>query len=79
MKFRPYKNGNMHVKFDVEFTKAMNVECSRLLGWIKDKKDIEKEFPKHLAKGAEKYFKTNKYFSLTGDSSIKLLGLKHEV
>lgn len=78
MKFRPYKNGNMHVKFDVEFTKAMNVECSRLLGWIKDKKDIEKEFPKHLAKGAEKYFKTNKYISLTGDSSIKLLGLKHE-
>lgn len=77
MKFRPYKNGNMHVKFDVEFTKAMNVECSRLLGWIKDKKDIEKEFPKHLAKGAEKYFKTNKYISLTGDNSIKLLGLKH--
>lgn len=77
MKFRPYKNGNMHVKFDVEFTKAMNVECSRLLGWIKDKKDIEKEFPKYLAKGAEKYFKTNKYISLTGDSSIKLLGLKH--
>lgn len=59
MEYRAYKNGNMHVKFDIEFTKALNVEVSRLLGWIKTKEDIKKEFPAELAKGAEKYFKQN--------------------
>lgn len=59
MEYKAYKNGNMHVKFNQEFTKAMNVEVSRLLGWIRSKEDIAKEFPDELAKGAEKYFKTN--------------------
>lgn len=73
MEYRVYKNGNMHVKFDIEFTKAMNVEVSRLLGWIKDKEDIKKEFPAELAKGAEKYFKQN--YTCIG-SNLKLLELK---
>lgn len=73
MEYRVYKNGNMHVKFDIEFTKAMNVEVSRLLGWIKDKEDIKKEFPTELAKGAEKYFKQN--YTCIG-SNLKLLELK---
>ena len=44
MEYKVYKNGNMHVKFNKEFTKAMNVEVSRILGWIKTKEDIAKEF-----------------------------------
>ena len=59
MEYKVYKNGNMHVKFNKEFTKAMNVEVSRLLGWIRSKEDIKKEFPEEMAKGAEKYFKQN--------------------
>lgn len=59
MEYRAYKNGNMHVKFDIEFMKALNVEVSRLLGWIKSAEDIKKEFPAEMAKGAEKYFKSN--------------------
>ena len=59
MEYRVYKNGNMHVKFDMEFAKALNVECSRLLGWIRSKEDIEREFPSEMAQGAEKYFKQN--------------------
>lgn len=59
MEYRAYKNGNMHVKFDIEFIKAVNVEVSRLLGWIRTKEDIKKEFPAEMAKGAEKYFKQN--------------------
>lgn len=74
MEYRAYKNGNMHVKFDMEFAKALNVECSRLLGWIRSKEDIKKEFPKELAKDAEKYFKTNNYISLTSNN-IPMLGL----
>ena len=64
----------MHVKFDMEFMKALNVEVSRLLGWIKTKDDIKKEFPEELAKGAEKYFKTN--YTCLNVSSMPLLTVK---
>ena len=70
MEYRAYKNGNMHVKFDIEFIKAVNVEVSRLLGWIRTKEDIKKEFPAEMAKGAEKYFKQN--YTCIGNNSLLL-------
>ena len=54
--FRPYRNGNVHIKFNIEFVKALNVVVSRELGWIHCKEDIAKEFPSEMAAGAEKYF-----------------------
>lgn len=72
MQYKVYKNGNMHVKFNIEFTKAMNVEVSRLLGWIRCKEDIEKEFPSEMAKGAEKYFKVNNCISLFNNNLLLL-------
>lgn len=59
MEYKIYKNGNMHVKFNIEFMKALNVEVARLLGWINKPEDIKKEFVAEMAKGAEKYFKRN--------------------
>ena len=56
MEFKVYGNGNTHLKLNPDFVTAMTVEVSRLLGWIRDKSDIEKEFPEDMAKGAEKYF-----------------------
>lgn len=73
MEYRVYKNDNMHVKFDIEFSKAMNVEVARLLGWITKKEDIKKEFDPKMAKGAEKYFKANRFIQLDGNG-LKLLG-----
>ena len=75
MEYKVYMNGNMHVKFNKEFTKAMNVEVSRLLGWIRTKEDISKEFPENIAKGAEKYFKTN--YTCIGNSNLLLLSAKN--
>lgn len=72
MEFKVYQNGNTHIKLDKEFAKAMNVEVSRLLGWIRDKTDISKDFPDEMAKGAEKYFKVN-YNVCLANSNIKLL------
>ena len=69
MEYKAYKNGNMHVKFNQEFTKALNVEVARLLGWIKTKEDITNEFPKEFVNGAEKYFKSN-YNCLSVSSNI---------
>lgn len=78
LKYRVYKNGNVHFKFNKEFAKAINVEVSRLLGWIREKEDIAKEFPAEMAKGAEKYFKINSYIPLTGDG-LKLLGTSNNI
>lgn len=72
LEYKIYKNGNTHIKLNIEFAKAMNVEVSRLLGWIRDKQDIAKEFPAEMAKGAEKYFKSSFQISLT-NPNIKLL------
>ena len=73
MEYRVYKNGNMHVKFDIEFAKAMNVEVSRLLGWIRSKEDIQKEFTTEMAKGSEKYFKIS--YNCISTNTVKMLGL----
>lgn len=58
LEWKLFKNRNVHLKFDLEFMKAFNVEASRLLGWIKNKEDVEKEFCEEM-KGASKYFKTS--------------------
>lgn len=71
--FRIYKNGNTHLKFNKEFMKALNVEVSRLLGWINKPEDIAREFDDEMKEGAEKYFKKGIQFSITGDNGIKLL------
>jgi hypothetical protein len=71
MEYKTYKNGNMHVKFNQEFTKAMNVEVSRLLGWIRSREDIKKEFPQEMARGAEKYFKQN--YTCIGENSLLMI------
>ena len=76
MEYRVYKNENMHVKFDIEFMKALNVEVSRLLGWIKKPEDIKKEFPAEMAKGAEKYFKIN--YTCLNINSMPLLTVKKQ-
>ena len=76
MEYKVYKNGNTHIKFNKEFMKAMNVEVSRLLGWIRTKEDIAKEFPTDLAKGAEKYFKGN--YSCIGTNGLLMLTAKGE-
>lgn len=56
--YKVYKNGNAHFKFNVEFSKAFNVEASRILGWIRTKEDVQNEFDDSL-KGSEKYFNCN--------------------
>jgi hypothetical protein len=68
--FKVYKNGNVHLKLNIEFTKAMNVEVSRLLGWIRTKEDIKTEFTGEMAKGAEKYFKTNQQLLVSNGTKL---------
>ncbi len=73
IEYKFYKNGNTHLKLDIEFCKAMNVEVARLLGWIQDFRTVEKEFPDDM-KDAGKYFGSNFRFSIE-KPNIKLLGV----
>lgn len=68
--FRPYRNRNVHVKFNKEFIKALNVEVARELGWIHSREDIAREFIPEMAEGAEKYF--DRHFQI-GLSSVPLM------
>lgn len=72
LEFKVYQNGNTHIKLDKEFAKALNVEVARLLGWIRDKSDIAKEFPDEMAEGAEKYYNSN-FSQAIMTTKIKLL------
>jgi SAM-dependent methyltransferase len=74
MKARFYKNGNVHLKFNQDFIKALNVEASRLLGWIRSPQEAAEEFPedcKISENEAKKYFKGN--FLLIGNPKQFLL------
>jgi hypothetical protein len=39
-----FKNGNCHIKFNIDFAKAFNIQASLLKGWIKDKREAKEEF-----------------------------------
>jgi len=43
MEVRAFKNGNMHIKFNQDFLKKLNVEFGRLKGWLKNKQEASKE------------------------------------
>lgn len=73
MEYKVYKNGNMHVKFNQEFTKALNITASRLLGWIRTVDEAKREFPEYMTKNIEKYFNIN--LSIGINSGVKLLGV----
>ncbi len=70
IEYKVFMNGNTHIRFNHELAKAINVEVSRLLGWVRSADDIKNEFPEEMAKGAEKYFKQNIQLE---NNNIKLL------
>jgi len=63
---RAFMNGNIHVKFNQEFVKALNIEAGRLNNWIKSPKEAEEEMG---IEDADQFFMTN--FKIT---SVPMLG-----
>lgn len=60
---RCFKNGNVHMKLDQEFIKALNVEASRLLGWIKTPQEAVDEMGIDIDFATSK-FKSNLLFGV---------------
>lgn len=42
--YKCYKNNAIHIRVNKQFMKCFNIQVSKLLGWIKHKEDIIKEF-----------------------------------
>ena len=55
-----YKNGNVHYKFNTEFSKAFNIEAGRILGWLRNKQEAKEEF------------KTDVYFNVLNNKNLLL-------
>jgi len=70
--YRFYRNGNVHIKFNMEFMKALNVAVARKLGWISKAEDIAREFIPEMAQGAERYFDAFKGLSLESGTRLML-------
>lgn len=70
--FRCYQNGNVHIKFNMEFMKALNVAVARKLGWIHKAEDISREFTPEMAEDAAQYFNAFQGLSLEYGKSLLL-------
>ena len=68
--YRCYWNDNVHVKFNKEFIKCLNVAVGKELGWLREKQDVGKEFHESMSEGSEKYFD----FKLELPNLTKLIG-----
>jgi hypothetical protein len=61
VEIRPYKNGNVHMRFNQAFMKKLNVEAGRLNGWIRSPKEAAKEFDITEEEAASFYGKAFKF------------------
>jgi len=67
LKTRAYLNGNFHLKLNIEFLKAFNIEFGRIKKWLKNKKDVQQEM--NLSKeDIDKFFNNN--YKLLPDKEI---------
>jgi len=66
---KAYKNGNLHIKFNQQFLRKLNVEFGRLKGWLRSHKQAADELGISEKEAAECF---NGNFSL-GYSAVKLL------
>ena len=64
VKIRAFKNGNLHLKFNQDFIKTLNVEASRLLGWIRSPQEAVDEMGIDI-NFAKSKFKCNLLFGVT--------------
>ena len=63
---------NLHIKFNQQLIKMLNVEFGRLKGWIKTPKEASEEL-NISEQEARQCFQTN--FLLTAGSGLKILGI----
>lgn len=73
MTVKAYLNGNIHIKFCQEFTKALNIEASRIFKWLKTPQEISEELNLNINE-VNKYL--NKNLRLENKNILLLEGKK---
>lgn len=68
-KVRAFKNGNLHLKLDQNFIKTLNVEASRLLGWIKTPQEAVDEMGLSI-NFVKKHFRSNLLFGVNDGQKL---------
>lgn len=66
---KAFKNGNMHLRFNPDAIRALNVEAGRLLGWLRSPGDVERELG-YPTEESQRLFGSNR---LILPSNVKLL------
>lgn len=64
-----FLNGNVHLRIMPDAIKALNIEAGRLLGWVQNARDVEREMG-YAGTDAERFFASN--HQLTA-ASVKML------
>lgn len=67
---KAFKNGNRHFRFMPDAIKALNIEAGRLLGWLREPKDVETEMG-YTTEDAARFFNGTQFIA---PSNVKLLG-----
>jgi len=73
MSVKAFKNGNMHIKFNQDFIRTLNVEFGRLKGWLTNHIQASEELNIPV-KQTEQFFKAN--YRLTQTNGFLQIGLK---
>ena len=71
MNVKAFLNGNLHIKFNQDFIRKLNIEFGRLKGWLRNKEDAVEELGISEDQAA-KCFNSN--LQLAKDTHIKSLG-----
>jgi hypothetical protein len=75
MEVKAFKNGNLHIKFNQEIIRKLNVEFGRLKGWLHNPIQASEELNIPI-KQTEKLFKSN--YQLTNNSGLLQIGFKEK-
>jgi len=62
MRVRAFINGNIHIQFNQDFIKALNIEASRILGWIRSPQEACEEMGVDFFT-AQRCFQSNRIFA----------------
>lgn len=74
MDVKAFKNGNLHIKFDMDFIAALNVAHGKLKGWLRSPSEAAEELEIAID-DAESFFESN--FKISGPSAL-LLGFDNK-
>lgn len=73
VEIRAFMNGNLHLRFHQDFIKTLNVEASRLLGWIRSPQQVVDEMG-YDVDFAKSCFKTNLLFGISDGKKLLTAG-----